>query len=78
MDRSSNARSMLAERLKDEHDSQSDHPVFKAAEGSVYADLLNAALSEVNWREIADALLNAEKDDDDSEDADSIAHYVND
>lgn len=52
-----NARIMLADRLKDAHDSQSEHPVFAAAEGSVYADLLNAALSEVNWHEIASSLL---------------------
>lgn len=57
MDRERNAVSMLAERLKDEHDSQSDHPVFAAADGTVYADLLNAALSEVNWHEIAESLL---------------------
>ena len=46
----------LADRLKDEHD-DSDHPVFAAANGSVYADLLNAALSEVDWREIADSMI---------------------
>lgn len=57
MNRSENARNLLAGWLKDEHDDQSDHPVFKAADGTVYADLLNAALSEVNWYEIADALL---------------------
>lgn len=57
MDRSSNARSLLAERLKDEFDSQSEHPVFAAAEGTVYGDLLNAALSEVDWYEIAESLL---------------------
>ena len=47
----------LSDCLKDEHDDQSEHPVFKAAEGTVYADLLNAALSEVNWREIAESLI---------------------
>lgn len=57
MTRADNAKVLLADRLKDEHDSQSGHPVFKAADGSVYADLLNAALSEVNWYEIAQALL---------------------
>src|SRR6266498_3923184 len=57
MNKADNDRSQLAERLKDEHDSESEHPVFKAAEGSVYADLLDAALSEVNWHEIAAALL---------------------
>lgn len=57
MNRADNAKAMLAERLKDDHDSQSEHPVFKAADGSVYADLLNAALSEVDWYEIAQSLL---------------------
>ena len=38
------------------HD-DSDHPVFAAANGSVYADLLNAALSEVDWREIAESMI---------------------
>lgn len=52
-----NAQAVLAQRLKEEHDTQSEHPVFKAADGSVYADLLNAALSEVDWHEIASALL---------------------
>jgi hypothetical protein len=64
MDRSSNARTLLADRLKDEHDSQSDHPVFEAANGTVYADLLNAALSEVDWREIANSLLESAEEDD--------------
>lgn len=57
MNRADNAKVMLADCLKAEHDDQSDHPVFKAADGSVYADLLNAALSEVNWYEIAQSLL---------------------
>ena len=57
MDKVDNAKSLLAEWLKNEHDSQSEHPVFTAADGTVYADLLNAALSEVNWHEIAGALL---------------------
>ena len=67
MDRAENARLILSERLKDEHYSDSEHPVFKAAEGSVYSDLLNAALSEVDWREIADALLEeVDKTDDEA------------
>ena len=57
MDRKQNAQQLLADALKDEHDSNSDHPVFEAANGTVYADLLNAALSEVNWHEIASSLL---------------------
>jgi len=61
MDHESNARSTLAGWLKDEHDEQSDHPIFEAANGTVYADLLNAALSEVDWYEIASSLLEENK-----------------
>ena len=61
MNRHDNARLILVERLKDEHDSQSEHPVFAASDGTVYADLLNAALSEVNWYEITDSLLEEAK-----------------
>ena len=57
MNRHDNARLILVDRLRNGHDSESEHPVFAAADGSVYADLLNAALSEVNWHEIADSLL---------------------
>lgn len=63
MDKAENAQNILAEQLKDEHDSHSDHPVFKAAHGTVYSDLLNAALSEVEWREIAEALLESRAED---------------
>lgn len=55
--REGNAQSMLAQRLRDEYDSESEHPVFAAADGSVYTDLLNAALSEVDWHGIAASLL---------------------
>ena len=61
MNHSDNARSYLAHVLEEQHDSASEHPVFKAAEGKVYADLLNAALSEVNWHEISGSLLEAEE-----------------
>jgi len=57
--RRSNAKIMLADRLQNEH---SDHPAIEAANGTVYADLLNAALSEVNWAEIADSLLDDAKE----------------
>ena len=73
MNRHDNARLILSERLKDEHDNQSGHPVFAAADGSVYADLLNAALSEVDWHEIADSLL---EDADTTEEAESVATAV--
>lgn len=43
----------LADALRDEFDEAS--PV--AEQSSVYADLMNAALSEVDWHEIAEHLL---------------------
>lgn len=50
-----NARAVLADRLKDYHDEMAEQ--WMADQSSVFADLLNAALSEVNWREIAAHLL---------------------
>jgi hypothetical protein len=47
-----NARYTLADRLKDEFEEA--NPITGA---SVWADLMNAALSEVNWSEIAESLL---------------------
>lgn len=56
------ATRILADQLKDEH--QNNAPDLGA---SVWADLLGAALSEVDWYEIASALLEdcefAEKED---------------
>ena len=57
MDKADNARNLLADALKARYDDESEHPVFEAANGTVYVDLLNAALAEVNWHEIANALL---------------------
>lgn len=71
MNHSDNARMVLADRLKSEYDDNSDHPVFNAAEGTVYADLLNAALAGVNWHEIADALLESEME------SETIEGYAN-
>lgn len=51
--KSDSARLALADALKDEIDEQGA-PDLGAC---MYADLLNAALSEVDWMEIADALL---------------------
>jgi hypothetical protein len=50
--RSDRARFDLADLLKAEHEDNT------LEVRGVYADLLRAALSEVNWYEIADALLN--------------------
>lgn len=41
----------LARRLKRELDDEAETP--RAVDGTMYADLLNAALGEVNWHEIA-------------------------
>jgi hypothetical protein len=43
----------LARMLKDEWDDSAETP--RAVDGTMYSDLLNAALSEVDWDEIADA-----------------------
>lgn len=53
--RSEQARFQLADRLKDEITDQS-HDFLETARGSasMWSDLLGAALSEVNWTEIAD------------------------
>ena len=46
------AQYRLADHLEDEFEEHS--PI---TDSSVYADLLSAALSEVNWQEIAKSLL---------------------
>lgn len=56
MNHADNARNELASSIKDAYEDE-NHPVFLASNGTVYADLLNAALSEVNWSEIAQSLL---------------------
>jgi hypothetical protein len=48
------AKFNLADQLKLEVEDASPH-----AEASMYSDLLNAALSEVNWQEIAENMLDA-------------------
>jgi hypothetical protein len=51
----------LADALKDEYEEASQELLERSkATASVWADLLGAALSEVNWREIANSLLDAE------------------
>ncbi len=57
--RSDNARNELADRLKNEHEEQAANILLDspARGGGLFADLLNAALSEVDWYEIADTLL---------------------
>jgi hypothetical protein len=60
----------LADQLKDEIEEASP-----LAEASLYSDLLSAALSEVNWREIAGSMLDAlpaeETDESERDEADA-------
>lgn len=57
--RAEEARCILAQWLKDETD---DHN--PCSQASLYTDLLNAALSEVNWYEVAEAFLEDIADED--------------
>lgn len=51
----------LADQLKEEYEERSQEILEAAkATGTVWADLLSAALSEVNWDEIAKSMLNDE------------------
>jgi hypothetical protein len=59
--RSDDARRALADRLKDEI--EEGVPVTEG----LYADLLNATISEVNWSEIANAFLEDNEVEDDGE-----------
>jgi hypothetical protein len=56
----------LSERLKDEHEEQVS--TVAGVTGWI-ADLVGAALSEVNWSEIAESLIEDEVEDDASEGA---------
>ena len=53
----------LAQQLKSEHESNTPETV------GVYADLLNAALAEVDWHEIAESLFDAEEFEEETEEA---------
>lgn len=59
--RKENAQLDLAARLKSEHEE------FTPELSGVWGDLLTAALSEVNWHEIAGGLLEDYEDDQDAE-----------
>ena len=48
-----NARRELAGALHDAIDEDMPEAIRESTDGTMYADLLNAALSEVDWREIA-------------------------
>lgn len=62
------ASGTLAEQLKSELEEAS--PIEAA---SVFSDLLNAALGEVDWHEVADAFLEEVEPDDESEDDDQAS-----
>lgn len=58
MTRMDEAVYLLADRLKDHHEEIKDEILGNMKlTASVWADLLGAALSETNWREIAEHLL---------------------
>ncbi len=57
-ERTEEAVRTLADRLKDEHEEAKDALLDGAkASSTVWADLLGAALSEVNWHEIAASMI---------------------
>jgi hypothetical protein len=60
--RAEQARCILAQSLKDETDD--NNPCSGAG---LYTDLLNAALSEVNWYEVAEAFLEDIADEEEGE-----------
>jgi hypothetical protein len=62
MDADGNRRTMLASVLSNAHESMAEE--WMQDQSSIFADLLNAALSDVNWREIAQSML---------DDADEVA-----
>jgi hypothetical protein len=58
MTRMDEAIYILADKLKDYHEEAKDEILERSGmEASVWADLLGAALSAANWREIAEHLL---------------------
>lgn len=60
----------MADRLKDEHEDGASALLEGArAQCSIWADLLNAALSEADWGDVADTILAdaVEPDDDDAD-----------
>lgn len=67
-DDADDAKRALASRLKDYIEEM--NPL--ASDASLFSDLLGAALSEVDWYEIAENFLeDVDKDDDDTESADT-------
>lgn len=61
----------LADRLRRELDDEAELP--RAVDGTMYADLLNSALGEVNWHEIAEHYVaDADRDGIEREEADAV------
>lgn len=59
------ATDMLADRLKSEHEDGASEAIDSMACGNgVFGDLLRAALSEVDWHQVASNLLEGVEDDD--------------
>lgn len=70
------ARNALSEMLKDEHEAQAEELVKSTG---VFADLVSGALGRVEWREIAEHLLedvdkSNSNEDEDTEDELEAAH----
>ncbi len=57
----------LADTLKEDHEEAMSQ--VEGAQGNVFSDLLGAALSEVNWMEIAKSILNDEEFKEDAHDS---------
>lgn len=58
------AVSALSDRIKDEHEEACQQMLEQANfQSGPFADLLNGALSEVNWREIAQFWIDNHRDD---------------
>lgn len=75
--RSDDARYSLSEALKESH--QEAACAALSGEAGLMSDLLGAALSEVDWLEIADDLLRVaadEEDEDDGEDDEEEEGYI--
>jgi hypothetical protein len=60
-DKAANERIMLGERLKDMHESDAEQ--FMEQQSGVFADLLNHALARVEWNEIAQSMLEDEREE---------------
>lgn len=62
-----NAKRDLADELKQHFEDNADEALKEEWKASTFSDLLRAALSEVNWYEIADAQLREVKENEEYE-----------